>query len=52
MAAATTAIARRSVTPPTAIGTARASAGGCIATAANARPSGHAAIPSTVHTEK
>src|ERR1700736_4658647 len=39
-------------TTPTAIGTARASAGSCISTAASATPSGKAAIPNTVHTKK
>jgi hypothetical protein len=36
-------------TTPTAIGTARASAGCCISIAASATPSGKAAIPNTVH---
>jgi len=39
-------------TTPTAIGTARASAGSSISTAASATPSGKAAIPNTVHTKK
>jgi len=39
-------------TTPTAIETARASAGSCISTAASATPSGKAVIPNTVHTKK
>src|SRR6266851_9267511 len=39
-------------TTPTAMGTARASAGCCIWIVASATPSGKAAIPNTVHTKK
>jgi hypothetical protein len=41
-----------STIPPTAMGTARASAGYCISIVASAAPSGNAAIPNTVQTTK
>ena len=41
-----------STTAPTAIGTARASAGCCISISASAAPSGKTAMPNTVQTKK